>query len=123
MPPDGRHLPSLLRVLIAYRLRKHNNSGFVARGSRQFNPAVPTVSAVMPIAVVLRRAAVFAICIVISATFAASAGADTDSDPAHADAAPPAGGRVPSGDPATVNTPDGWLLTLGAKDEMQLSVQ
>jgi len=29
---------------------------------------------------------------------------------------------VPSGDPATVNTPDGWSLTLGAKDEMQIPV-
>src|SRR5262245_55950968 len=77
----------------------------------------------MPIAVVLRRAAVFAICIVISATFAASAGADTDSDPAHADAAPPAGRRGPAVEPATVKPPDGWLLTLGAKDETQIPVQ
>jgi hypothetical protein len=83
---------------------------------------VLTVSAVMPIAVVLRRAAVFAVCVVISATIAPSAGADPNSDPAPADAVPPADGRVPSGDPATVTTPDGWTLTLGAKDEMQIPV-
>ena len=82
-----------------------------------------TVSAVMPMAAVLRRTAVFAVCVVISATIAPSAGADTDSDPAPSDAAPAADGRVPSGDPATVNTPDGWTLALGAKDEMQIPVR
>ena len=76
----------------------------------------------MPMAAVLRRAAVFAVCVVISATIAPSAGADPDSDPALPGAGPPADGRVPSGDPATVNTPDGWTLTLGAKDEMQIPV-
>ena len=81
-----------------------------------------TVSAVMPIAVVLRRAAVFAVCVVISATIAPSAGADPDSDPAPPDAALPVDGLVPSGDPATVTTPDGWTLRLGAKDEMQIPV-
>ena len=29
---------------------------------------------------------------------------------------------MPSGDPATVNTPDGWTLILGARDEMQIPV-
>jgi hypothetical protein len=29
---------------------------------------------------------------------------------------------VPSGDPATVNTPDGWSLVLGAMNEMQVPV-
>ena len=86
------------------------------RESRYSNPTVLTVSAVMPMAAVLGRAAVFAVCVVISATIAPSAGADTDSDPAPVDR------RVPSGDPATVNTPDGWTLTLGAKDEMQIPV-
>jgi hypothetical protein len=79
-------------------------------------PTVLTVSAVMPIAAALRRAGVFAVCVVISVTIAPSAGADTASDPAPSD------GRVPSGDPATVNTPDGWTLTLGAKDEMLIPV-
>ncbi len=34
----------------------------------------------------------------------------------------PADGLVPSSDPVTVNTPDGWVLGLGAKDEMQVPV-
>jgi hypothetical protein len=76
----------------------------------------------MPIAVVFRRAAACAVCLVISATIAPSAGADPDSDPGPPDAAPPADVRVPSGDPATVETPDGWTLRLGAKDEMQVPV-
>ncbi|GAA1427997.1 MspA family porin [Mycobacterium cookii] len=29
---------------------------------------------------------------------------------------------MPSGNPATVNTPDGWNLLLGARDEMQIPV-
>jgi hypothetical protein len=33
-----------------------------------------------------------------------------------------ADGRVPSSDPATVKTPDGWTLGLGARDEMQVPV-
>ena len=76
----------------------------------------------MPIAMVVRRAAVLAVCLVMSVTIAPSAGADPDSDPAPPNAAPPADGRVPSGEAATLNTPDGWTLTLGAKDEMQLPV-
>ena len=31
-------------------------------------------------------------------------------------------GRVPSADPVTLNTPDGWILALGAKDETQVPV-
>ena len=76
----------------------------------------------MSVAVVLRRAAAFAVCLVISATIAPSAGADPDSDPARPNAVPPADAQVPSGDAATVTTPDGWTLTLGAKDEMQVPV-
>jgi MspA len=83
---------------------------------------VLTVSAVMPLAVVLRRATVLAVCIVISAAIAPSAGADPDAAPAAPDATPPTDGRVPSGVPATVNTPDGWSLTLGARDESQIPV-
>ena len=111
-----RRRATSLPTLIAYQLQTHNNFSSPGRETRYLNPTVLTVSAVMPIAAVLRRAAVFAVCVVISATIAPSAGADTDSDPAPAD------GRVPSGDPATVNTPDGWTLTLGAKDEMQIPV-
>jgi MspA len=76
----------------------------------------------MPRAVIPRRAAVFAVCVVISAITAPSVGADPDTDPAPVNAAPPADGRVPSGVPSTVKTPDGWILTLGAKDEMQVPV-
>jgi hypothetical protein len=83
---------------------------------------VLVVPAVTPIADVLRRAAAFAACIVISANIAPSARADPDSDPAPPAAAPLADGRVPPGDPATVNTPDGWTLTLAAKDEAQIPV-
>jgi MspA len=83
---------------------------------------VLTVSAVMPPVVVLRRATVLAVCIVISAAIAPSAGADPDAAPAAPDATPPTDGRVPSGVPAIVNTPDGWSLTLGAKDESQIPV-
>jgi hypothetical protein len=80
-----------------------------------------TVSAVKAVAVVLRGAAVFAACFVIAGTIAPPSTADPD--PASVpDAAAPIDGRVPSGDPATVNTPDGWTLTLGAKDEMQIPV-
>ena len=57
----------------------------------------------------------------MSVTFAPASGADPDANPAAA-AAPPADGRMPSSDPATVNTPDGWRLALGAKDEMQVPV-
>jgi hypothetical protein len=42
--------------------------------------------------------------------------ADSDAEPAGAPVAP-ANGQVPSADPATLNTPDGWRLALGAKDE------
>jgi hypothetical protein len=76
----------------------------------------------MPLPVVIRRAAVFAACLVISAPLASSASADPVSDPAAPNGAPPPDGRVPPGIPATVNTPDGWTLTLGAKDEMQIPV-
>jgi hypothetical protein len=72
-------------------------------------------------AVVARRAAILAVCLVMSVTFAPASGADPDANPAAA-AAPPADGRVPSSDPVTVNTPDGWRLALGAKDEMQVPV-
>ncbi|MGO8938012.1 MAG: MspA family porin [Mycobacterium sp.] len=76
----------------------------------------------MPLAVVVRRAAVLAVCLVMSLTIAPSAGADPDSEPAPPDAAAPADGRVPSADPAILSTPDGWRLALGARDEMQLPV-
>ena len=52
---------------------------------------------------------------------APSTSADPESEPAAAAAAAP-DGRVPSADPAILNTPDGWRLGLGAKDEILLPV-
>jgi len=75
----------------------------------------------MPLGVVVRQAAVLAVCLVMSVAIAPSAGADPNSDPAPPTAVPP-DGQVPSGDPATVNTPDDWILGLSARDEMQLPV-
>ncbi|MGA7054036.1 MAG: MspA family porin [Mycobacterium sp.] len=78
----------------------------------------------MRLARLARRAAVLAFSLVVSLTVAPSAAGDPDSDPAAAPAAAvsPADGRVPSSDPVTINTPDGWVLALGAKDEMQIPV-
>jgi hypothetical protein len=72
--------------------------------------------------VVIRRAAVLALCLVMSVTGAPSTSADPDAEPAGAAAAPPADAHVPSNPPATVATPDGWTLGLGAKDELQVPV-
>ncbi|MGO8768682.1 MAG: MspA family porin [Mycobacterium sp.] len=69
---------------------------------------------------VVRRAAVLAVCFAMSVTTAPSTAADPDAEPAAAATAPPPDGRVPSADPAILNTPDGWILGLGAKDEMQV---
>ncbi|MUL50027.1 MspA family porin [Mycobacterium sp. CBMA293] len=70
-----------------------------------------------------RRVAVLSVCIVVTAPLAPPAGASPDADPAAApDAAPPPDGKVAPGVPATVDTPDGWTLTLGAKDESQVPV-
>jgi MspA len=80
---------------------------------------VGTVSRVRRIAV--RCAAILAVCFVLSVTIAPSTVADPDAEPAAA-SSPPADGRVPSADPATLNTPDGWTLALGAKDESQVPV-
>jgi MspA len=71
--------------------------------------------------VVVRRAAVAAVCLVMSVTMAPTTGADPEPEPAAAAAAPD-DGRVASNPPATLTTPDGWTLGLGAKDEMQAPV-
>jgi hypothetical protein len=71
---------------------------------------------------VVRRAAVLAVCLVMAVASAPSSGADPEAEPAGAAVAPPADGRVPSNPPATVTTPDGWTLGLGARDEMQVPV-
>ena len=75
---------------------------------------------------VVRRALVVAVCLVISVVTAPVATADPDSgpeaEPAGAATAPPADGAVPSNPPVILNTPDGWTLGLGAKDEAQVPV-
>ncbi len=70
---------------------------------------------------VVRRAAVVAVCIIVAVTTAPSTSADPEAEPAAAAAAPP-DGQVPSNPPAILDTPDGWKLGLGAKDESQLPV-
>jgi MspA len=75
----------------------------------------------MPIVGIVRRAAVLAVCLVVSVASAPATAADPDATPAGAASGPD--GRVPSADPATLNTPDGWRLALGAKDEAQVPVQ
>ncbi|BBX86087.1 MspA family porin [Mycolicibacterium aubagnense] len=76
-----------------------------------------------PIRALFRRVAVVAVCVVVTAPLTPPASASPDADPAAApDATPPGDGKVASGAPATVNTPDGWTLTLGARDESQVPV-
>jgi hypothetical protein len=75
---------------------------------------------VRQIALVRRRATVLAVCLVMSVTMAPTAGGDPEVEPAAATA--PNDPRVPSNPPAIVNTPDGWRLGLGAKDESQVPV-
>ena len=71
---------------------------------------------------VVRRAAFLGVCFVMLVTMAPPTAADPDAEPAAAAAGPPADGRVPSADPVTYNTSDGWVLGLGAKDESQVPV-
>ena len=54
-------------------------------------------------------------------TMAPSTAADPDVQPAGV-ATPPNDALVPSNPPSIVNTPDGWRLGLGAKDEAQTPV-
>ncbi|WP_205878335.1 MspA family porin [Mycobacterium camsae] len=74
----------------------------------------------MPISAVLRRAAVFAVCLVLS-TPAVPGNAQPDAEPVSGTASP-ADGLLPPGAPARITTPDGWTLALGAKDEKQVPV-
>jgi hypothetical protein len=57
----------------------------------------------------------------MSLTLAPPTSADPDAEPAGA-AAAPADGSVPSAETVTLDTPDDWTLTLGAKDESQVPV-
>lgn len=74
----------------------------------------------MPISAVVRRAAVFAVCLLFM-TPAAAAAAQPGAEPVSGTGSP-ADGVLPPGTPARVNTPDGWTLALGAKDEKQVPV-
>ncbi|MDP7729390.1 MULTISPECIES: MspA family porin [Mycobacterium] len=74
----------------------------------------------MPISAVVRRAAVFAVCLLL-VTPAAAATAQPGAEPVSGTGSP-ADGVLPPGTPARVNTPDGWTLALGAKDEKQVPV-
>ncbi|UXA09288.1 MspA family porin [Mycobacterium sp. SMC-2] len=71
---------------------------------------------------VVRRALVVAVCLVMSVVTAPVTAADPEVEPAGAAEAPPADGAVPSNPPVILNTPDGWTLGLGAKDEAQVPV-
>lgn len=71
---------------------------------------------------VIRRAVLVAMCLAMSLPTAPSTSADPEVEPAGAAAAPSAGGAVPSNPPVILNTPDGWTLGLGAKDEAQVPV-
>lgn len=80
------------------------------------------MKAVLSMAAAFRRARVLAVCVVLSLTSAAPAQADPDAEPVASAGAPSPDGLVPSSDPVILNTPDGWTLGLGAKDEMQVPV-
>jgi hypothetical protein len=74
----------------------------------------------MPISAVVRRAARLAACLLVSLT-PPLAGAQPDAEPSSGVAAP-ADGAVAPGPPVRVDTPDGWVLALGAKDERHVPV-
>jgi hypothetical protein len=108
------------RAHIAYQLRTHYNFAGPPSKFRNSSVAAHTLLPVRPIALVIRRAAVLAVYVVVSVTMAPTAGGDPEVEPAAATA--PNDGRVPSNPPAIVDTPDGWRLGLGAKDESQVPV-
>ncbi|ORV65340.1 MspA family porin [Mycobacterium europaeum] len=66
---------------------------------------------------VVRRGAIVALCVALSVISAPPTAADPDAENAAATVAAPDEGQVPSSDPVTYTTPEGWNLTLGAKDE------
>ncbi|SHW47966.1 MspA protein [Mycobacteroides abscessus subsp. abscessus] len=72
-----------------------------------------------PIRALYRRAAAIAVCVVVTTPLTPPADADPAAVP---NAAPPPDGKVAPGIPVAVNTPDGWTLTLGARDESQVPV-
>ncbi|UXA09375.1 MspA family porin [Mycobacterium sp. SMC-2] len=70
---------------------------------------------------VVRRAAILALCVVMPTVMAPPTAADPDAETAAASVASD-DGRVPSSDPVTFTTPEGWTLTVGAKDESQFPI-
>jgi hypothetical protein len=76
----------------------------------------------MQMATVVGRVAAATMCLLTSMP-ASPAAADPEAQPVASQPGPPDDARMPSGDPATVTSPDGWTLTLGAKDESQVPVQ
>jgi hypothetical protein len=70
---------------------------------------------------VVRRVLVVTACLVLSVMMAPTAGSDPETEPASA-ATAPAEGSLPSSPPTVLNTPDGWTLGLGARDERQVPV-
>jgi hypothetical protein len=83
----------------------------------------------MTVRSVLRRGiTVFAMCGLITGVNTGPAWAEPETEPVAADAPPPEAappppeGLVESSPPATTTSPDGWTLTLSAKDETQLVV-
>lgn len=73
----------------------------------------------------IRGVALLSVCAVVGALSGPTAWADPGAapavEPASAEAAPPDDGRVVSTPPQHTDTPDGWTLTLSAKDETQLA--
>jgi hypothetical protein len=67
----------------------------------------------------LNRFAALAVCSLVPLGTAPMALADP---PADDPGPPPDNGVVASGDPAVVTSPDGWVLTVAAKDETQLPI-
>lgn len=73
----------------------------------------------MPIFSVVRRAAVLAVCVALVAT---APPVVAEPEPVYPAGAVSPNGAVPSSEPVRLNTPDGWTLALGAKDESQVPV-
>ena len=91
--PRWRSLPGIpnpYRLSVTNAQQRWGSTG----KCRDANHAVRAVSRVRSVAVVVRRAAVVAACLLISVGMAPPAAADPDAEPA-ADAAAPADGSVP----------------------------
>lgn len=72
---------------------------------------------------VTRCAAAIAACLAMAVNAGQPAWADPGQDPTATDVASVVDdGRVPSGPPANLTTPDGWTLTLSSKDETAVPV-